>query len=61
MPLVVLPHPTSMLLGPEAQVAARAVVAEIADVLSQDAVYLAATYADRVYPAPKRVFRAKQL
>jgi hypothetical protein len=60
MPLVVLPHPTSALVGVEAQGKAREVVTEIAEILTQDVSVLAATYADRVYAAPKRAFRARQ-
>ena len=60
MPLAVLPHPTSILLGEEAQAKARQVVHEISHILTHDAVELAAEYAAKEYPAPKRAFRAKQ-
>lgn len=61
MPLVVLPHPTSALLGAGAQTPAADVVQEIARILTQDAQALAEEYAAKIYPPPKRVFRAKQL
>ena len=60
MPLAVLPHPTSILLGEEAQAKARQLVHEISHILTHDAVELAAEYGAKEYPAPKRVFRAKQ-
>jgi len=61
MPLVVLPHPTSALLGEEARAKAREVVNEVAHVLTQNAPKLAAEYNKKIYPAPKRKFRAKQV
>lgn len=60
MPLLVLPHPTSALVGAEAQSKAQELIGEIAEVLTQDAALLAATYADKVYAVPKRAFRARQ-
>ena len=59
MPLVTLPHPTSALLGDDAQAKARAIVHEITHVLTQDAEALAAEFAAKDYPLPKRVFRAR--
>ncbi len=61
MPLVMLPHPTSALLGEDARVKAREVVHEIIHILTQDASALAVEYAGKSYPLPKRSFRAKQL
>lgn len=58
MPLVVLPHPTSTLGRAEAQCKAQAVVADIVDVLTQDATVLAAAYATRAYAAPQRTVLA---
>lgn len=61
MPLVILPHPTSALLGEDAQTKAREVVHEISHILTQDASALAAEYSVKEYAPPKRAFRAKQL
>ncbi len=61
MPLVILPHPTSALLGEEARARARDVVNEVAHVLTQNAQKLADEYNNKEYPAPKRKFRAKQV
>ncbi len=58
MPLVVLPHPTSALLSETAQAKAREVVEEVSHILTDEAEALSAAYIDKVYPAPKRVFRA---
>ena len=58
MPLVVLPHPTSALMGTEAQARAREVVHEIAHILTEDAAALAAEYGAKEYQPPKRAFRA---
>lgn len=58
MPLVVLPHPTSALLGGAAQAKAREVVEEVGHILTCEADELSAAYMDKVYPAPKRAFRA---
>ena len=60
MPLIVLPHPTSALSGTDAQAKAREAVDEVVHVLTQDASALSAEYAERIYPPPKRAFRAQQ-
>ncbi len=59
MPLAVLPHPTSALLGEAAQAKAREVVREVGHILTHDTDALAAEYLEKVYPAPKRIFRAE--
>lgn len=61
MPLIVLPHPTSALIGKEAEAKAHEVVDEIAYVLTQARSILSAAYAERIYAPPKRAFRARQL
>ncbi len=60
MPLAVLPHPTSALLGEAAQAKAREVVQEVGHILTGEREALAAVYMDKSYPAPKRAFRAGQ-
>lgn len=60
MPLVALPHPTSALMGEAAQAKAREVVQEVSHILTCEASALSATYMNKVYPAPKRAFRASQ-
>ncbi len=60
MPLVALPHPTSALLGEAAQAKAREVVQEIGYILTGATEALAAAYMNKIYPAPKRAFRAGQ-
>ena len=60
MPLAVLPHPTSALLGEAAQAKAREVVQEVGHILTTEADALAAEYMNKIYPAPKRAFRAGQ-
>jgi hypothetical protein len=59
MPLIVLPHPTSALIGAEAEAKAREVVDEIIYVLTQERSVLSAEYAERMYAPPKRAFRAR--
>lgn len=61
MPLIVLPHPTSALLGSDAQAKAREVVGEVVHVLTAHADKLASEYAEKSYAPPKRAFRAKQV
>ncbi|ETX09032.1 MAG: hypothetical protein ETSY2_01870 [Candidatus Entotheonella gemina] len=60
MPLAVLPHPTSALLGEAAQAKAREAVQEVGYILTGEADELAEVYMNKIYPAPKRAFRAAQ-
>lgn len=60
MPLAVLPHPTSALLGEAVQAKAREIVQEVGYILTEQTEALAAAYIDKIYPVPKRVFRAGQ-
>lgn len=61
MPLVVLPHPTSSLLGPDAEARAKEAVNEVVRIITENAISLAEAYAEKEYAAPKRAFRAKQV
>ena len=61
MPLVVLPHPTSSLLGPDAEARAEEAVSEVVRIITENAEALAEEYAAKEYAAPKRAFRAKQV
>lgn len=61
MPLIVLPHPTSALVGAEAEAKAREVVDEIVYVLTRERSVLSAEYVKRIYAPPKRAFRARQM
>lgn len=61
MPLVVLPHPTSSLPGPDAEARAEEAAGEVVRVITENAETLAEAYAAKEYTAPKRAFRAKQV
>lgn len=56
-----LPHPTSSLLGPDAEARAKDAVSEVARIITENARSLAEAYAAKEYAAPKRAFRAKQV
>ena len=59
--LVVLPHPTNSLLGPDAEARAKDAVSEVVRIITENARSLAEAYAAKEYAAPKRAFRAKQV
>ncbi|HBK78135.1 MAG TPA: hypothetical protein DDZ83_00335 [Nitrospinae bacterium] len=56
-----LPHPTSSLLGPDAEARAKDAVSEVVRIITENARSLAEAYAAKEYAAPKRAFRAKQV
>lgn len=61
LPLVVIPHPLAGLKPDEVRARAEAALADVIHVLTRPRVALSQEYRGRIYPQPKKIFRAKPL
>lgn len=61
LPLVVIPHPLAGLKPDEVRARAEAALGDVIHVLTRPRVALSQEYKGKVYPQPKKIFRAKHI